>query len=506
MHSAWQLFKRVVDHIENINISIYHFLSFLFIILLRVFLESFADTDNLFSREMHLHFVMFFPAIALSFIFLIRIITRESFKKIINIALHSFGLILLPPLIDLVVSRGAGLNMDYLIPGVDTNLIYRYFFPVGKFFENGITPGLKVEAGIFLLLIFFYFILKTKSVLRSMMGLFFAYNIFFLFAATPFIVLPYCRIYDCFVVMTNVLINYFSVFSILLLVILFFLFEKEKFKIIIGDSRFSRQVHYFLMFFFGIIIGAMQIGVNDALAVLRPDMIFVSAMGIIFGLLFSGITNDIIDYNIDKISNTDRPLVQGKISLDFYKKLAWVALALSLFFASLNGYKSLFYQVLFIGNYFLYSMPPLRLKRVFFFSKLLISLNSLVLIFMGYSYFLPDLKTFPRLIILIFLIGFTAAIQFIDIKDYEGDKKEGIITLPVFFGLKNSKIIIGLFFLINYLLFNFVVNNIYFLVLSILAGLWQFYLVNKKVYKEKQIFVLYLSSWLAFIFSYIFSS
>ncbi|MBU4432549.1 hypothetical protein KKD60_04710, partial [Patescibacteria group bacterium] len=83
---------------------------------------------------------------------------------------------------------------------------------------------------------------------------------------------------------------------------------------------------------------------------------------------------------------------------------------------------------------------------------------------------------------------------------------EGIITLPVFFGLKNSKIIIGLFFLINYLLFNFVVNNIYFLVLSILAGLWQFYLVNKKVYKEKQIFVLYLSSWLAFIFSYIFSS
>lgn len=504
MRSMWQMFKKIVDYIENIEISIYHFLSFLFIVLLRIFFESFSDTDAIINFLVHIHYILFYSALILFFILLIRAITGNALNKIINIILYSFSLILLPPLVDLIVSRGKGLNMDYLLPAPHNDLIYRYFHFSGDFLRMGVTPGLKVEVAIFLLLIFLYFVLKTKSMLKSIIGLFFAYNIFFFFAVTPFILFPYSKFYNCFSEINNIFINYYSLLVIFLSVVLFYVFKKEIFRALIGDFRFLRQAHYILMYFFGITIGTMMAGIENILIVVRPDVIVIYILSIVFGLLFSGIANNVIDYNIDKISNTDRPLVQGKIDLDFYKKLALIFFALSLYFASLNGYKSLFYEALFIGNYFLYSMPPLRLKRVFFFSKLLVSLNSLILVFMGYSYFFPDLKLFPGWIIFIFLTGFTASIQFIDIKDYEGDKKEGIKTLPVVFGLKNAKIIIGLSFLINYLLFNFIIKNNYFLAASVLAGLWQFYLINKKEYKEKAVFISYLLSWIVFMCLFIY--
>lgn len=495
--------NKIIESIENANFHFgYYLLSIFFVIFLRIFLESFSDTDYFFNFYTHVHFILFYLVIIQAFIFLIRIVANTSFKKILNIVSFSFGLILLPPIIDIILSDGRGMNIDYLLPVVHPDLIYRYFHFFGKFLLNGVTPGIKIEISIFLFLLFFYFLSKTKNILKSLVGLFFSYNIFFIFAITPFVLFPYCRFYDCFNSVGRVIINYFSLFSIVLAIILFFIFDKNKFKILAKDFRFLRQFHYILMFIFGLIIGVKQSGVVNLFSIVRPDQIIISVLAIIFGLLFSLITNNIVDYDIDQVSNINRPLVGNKIDLGSYSKLAWIFFALSLFFASLNGYKILFYEILFIGNYFLYSMPPFRLKRIFFFSKLLISLNSLILVFMGYSYFFSDLKTFPRLIMLIFLVGLTAAIQFIDLKDYEGDKKEGIKTLPVVLGLKNAKLIMGIFLFVNYLLFNLVVENIYFFAISFLAGLLQFYFVNKKDYKEKPIFVLYLLSIIVFMAFY----
>jgi 4-hydroxybenzoate polyprenyltransferase len=147
-----------------------------------------------------------------------------------------------------------------------------------------------------------------------------------------------------------------------------------------------------------------------------------------------------------------------------------------------------------IGNYFLYSIPPLRFKRIPFFSKGIISLNCIAMMLAGYTFAGKELRTFPVNIILFVLIFFTACINFIDIKDYEGDKAEGIKTLPVLLGLKWSKRVIGFFFIIAYALFPYLIGPRSVFPVSILFGVAIFFAINAKQYKERIIFLLYLIS------------
>ncbi len=120
-------------------------------------------------------------------------------------------------------------------------------------------------------------------------------------------------------------------------------------------------------------------------------------------------------------------------------------------------------------NYFLYSMPPLQLKRVTFFSKLLISLNSLILVLLGQLFHSGDFGL-PLNIIIFFFVCVTATLNFIDLKDYEGDKNAGIKTLPVALGLDRSKKVIGLFFFISYMTAGLAFSNS--LILLPIAGGW----------------------------------
>ena len=147
-------------------------------------------------------------------------------------------------------------------------------------------------------------------------------------------------------------------------------------------------------------------------------------------------------------------------------------------------------------------MSPFRLKRVPIFSKLAISLNSFILMFMGYLSIyshspertLFAMKNFPDNFIYYVFFSFLA-LNFIDIKDYKGDKTAGIKTIPTIFGEKKGKQIIGLFFIINYIsLFFFFSLQFYLIPILISIALLQYYFINKKQYDERYIFMLYFIS------------
>jgi len=91
-------------------------------------------------------------------------------------------------------------------------------------------------------------------------------------------------------------------------------------------------------------------------------------------------------------------------------------------------------------------------------------------------------------------------IQFIDIKDYEGDKKEGIKTLPVVLGLKKSKRLIGAFFVLTYLSVYLVVKEKVLLIPLFVLGCIQYFLVNRKKYHERWVFIAYLLIMFALLF------
>ncbi|MEQ8225038.1 MAG: UbiA family prenyltransferase, partial [Candidatus Eremiobacterota bacterium] len=212
---------------------------------------------------------------------------------------------------------------------------------------------------------------------------------------------------------------------------------------------------------------------------------------IMMAWLFSVITNNIEDRNIDSVSNRERPSVTEKIPFEIYKTTGWIVLLLSVISAISVNFSIFFLIFLFMGNYFLYSMPPVRFKRVIFFSKLIPSINSFIMLLTGYVFLCGSLRFFPRELIFFFLIFITANMNFIDIKDYEGDKNGGIKTLPVLMGLEKSKFLIGLFFLMSYIAACYLLHFPLYGYLLIIPGLIQFFLINRKNYSEKPVFIVY---------------
>jgi len=132
-------------------------------------------------------------------------------------------------------------------------------------------------------------------------------------------------------------------------------------------------------------------------------------------------------------------------------------------------------------------------------SKFLISLNSLALALLGFSLVRGNLAEFPTALALIFMVGFTLAINFIDLKDFKADKKAGIKTLPVMLGQRNAKIATGLFFAGTYLSFVYIVRETWAMPLLLGLAIVQFWLMNRKNYSEKPVLVVYLLSIIALI-------
>jgi len=146
---------------------------------------------------------------------------------------------------------------------------------------------------------------------------------------------------------------------------------REYLLVILRDIRLSRLIYYFSIFAMGVAI-AMRESRFDFSASTLINLIS-ACLGIFFVALYSIFMNNIADYDIDLISNPDRPLARKSIEIGLYKKLAVFFLFLALFYSMLVSFTVFLLTLLFMGNYFIYSMPPLRLKRITFFSKSIIS-------------------------------------------------------------------------------------------------------------------------------------
>tara|TARA_Y100000034_G_C6889291_1_gene408840 strand:- start:50 stop:2443 length:2394 start_codon:yes stop_codon:yes gene_type:complete len=494
--------KNIITNIENSNIPFTYFiLTFFFIVTLRNFLELFSSSTDI-TIGFFLHVYAFYVSIALAMILLFYYATKERIDKISKVVLTFFSIIIIPPIIDLLFSFGKGYLMTYLFPGTHENLLLRFFTFFGSFDGVGITPGIRIEIGLVLLGSFIYFYIKKKNIMRNLFFTLLIYILFFTFAIMPFIAQALLNLLNLDYSHSNSLMS--NIYLLLIFIfsnIILFIYNKKYFIELLKDIRFSRVAHYVLMFFLGIIIAGIVTKTPFQLTQEILFSILLIIIAIIYSALFSIITNNITDYKIDKISNKKRPSVTKAIPLNDYKKLSWIFLILAFIYSIAAGFVALFLITLIIGNFYLYSMPPLRLKRIPFLSKLALSLNSLIMVVLGY-YLITGTFELPILIVAFFLIFITAAFNFIDLKDYEGDKKAGIKTIPVLLGLKKSKTLIGIFFLILYISIYFFLNNIYLLIPLTTLGIMQFYFINRTKYNEKPISIIYLVS-LIFLLIYL---
>lgn len=485
-----KMFAQIIQSIEDKTIPVTNYLlSFFFIILLAYFFNCFSlDLFSLaFPRVANEIIQLMLSCVILAFLLILSLYyaTSTSILTITKFVLTSFLIIWLIPLINMITGSHSDIHFYYLTPDtINMNLWQVYFFGI-LYASMGLNTAMLVG----LICVYFYLRHNYCSIILSLIYTWLIYSIIFIWAASPYLIKWLTETAGfAFGFSTQLLIDFHLLLLLPLLMVYVYLINPFLFKIVAKDSRLLRVMHYQLMLVLGMVLAFLNSSYDIfQLLYFTPRILMMTVFTMIslfFACLFSINVNNLADIEIDKICNQDRPLIKHEMNVQHYRLLGYAFLAISFFYAAMtNAYVFLIISIC-VGSYYLYSALPIRFKRVTLFSKLVISGNSLALVLLGYILVQKGIYGFPSVLFLIFLAGFTLAANFIDLKDTQGDRAAGVLTLPVLMGEKSAKLLIGSAFWGTYLAFFYLINNYYFIPLLIVAGGIQFYLINRKLYRE----------------------
>ena len=176
----------------------------------------------------------------------------------------------------------------------------------------------------------------------------------------------------------------------------------------------------------------------------------------------SNALNGAYDVDIDKINKPYRPIPSGVVTKDEARSLAWILYLVTIWraataFRFTYSFLVLLIMLITIG----YSMPPLRFKQRLWISNLSVAWARGMLGFVAaWSVFSDPFTPYngwpfdPRpwgigMIMFIFLTGATTTKDLTDIK---GDRRFGMRTLPVVYGLKKASIYSSPFLIVPFFL------------------------------------------------------
>lgn len=492
-----QRFREIISHIEDRRISLSYFiLLFISSITLRNFLEIFSDKASVPFRLISEKSMAFFAAnysLAISFahyyifwiftfLALSILFSRIAKTNIILVIRALFAcslIIIITPLFDLLITSGQGIEIAYAHPKKFLDL-----FPL----PGIVTPGMLITSLTASILSFTYCALKTGKWLAGLWATVILYLLLTCLAALPVIIktthpLPIIRI--------------LGIGIFLELAVIAFLAKPVYTRALLGQLRLARLGYYLAMFFLGISIA--RTGFIRSLMD-NTTCLILTVIAFVLSWLGAIMLNDVEDYEIDVVTNKDRPLVRNIFTKSQLKIISLWLFASACIFALAVNFSTLFFTGLIIGNSCLYSLSPLRLRRIPVFSKSLIALNSLALVILGWLFAGRDILRFPQAITWYFMVFVTLAANLIDLKDYKGDLQAGIRSLPVILGMEKAKFLNGLFILAAYSAAGLILLDKYILVAGLALGLLQFFLIRRKDFKEKPVLAVNFCGILALLF------
>lgn len=501
-----------IEKLENINISFpVYLLTFFCIVFVRNFLETFCDADNFLTAvsaiAFFIHYPLFYLCALLGLAFIFHWLLRQNIISILKIVLFFLPIIWLGPLLDLIISKGQGYNISYLFGDWKT-ILYKFVTFAGDPKNAGATPGIRIELSIVFILIAAFIYLKKKTLIDVILGLILSYIFFFSLGATPSIITNlFAQGEGKTTVMSGeVILYHFYTFnhkiSMVLIIILvielilfYYIYDRLKFRAIIGNLRGLRTLHYLAMLGFGFLIGSANIPHFELNYSFYSMLIhLLGAMAVCFAWWVAIGVNDQYDLETDHLSNPNRPLVSGNVNHRELIIINFCLLLLSLSCAWLVRYQFLIPVLTALSLSYLYSAAPFRFKGVPMLATFLIALSSLLIVLSGYviysanySFYGFPLKLIP-LIVLSFTLGFTVK----DIKDFEGDQKAVIKTIPVIFGVRRGKKIVAFAVFTAYFIAPVFYFSFLFMIISGLLGAISLILVSRSDYKELPVFLLYL--------------
>ncbi len=494
---------------------------FLIVIFLRIFIEFFLafSTHPLFKSLIieYIHNLFFFLISYLLVWLFLSFILKIKPQKLAYLLLWASLLIIFPPILDMLKTQGQVFWSFYLLSS--PSLLLKQFLTYFGHLPSGIVYfGTKIVFSLTIFLSAGLILIKTKDILKTLLGTIGIYIILFFMGAFPSLLVI---IYDFFTAPQKIahiqgytIAQFFSVhngilglkyqgiayslassldlvyflFLILLLSIFFFFSQKKKFLVLIRNYRYSQIIYLSGLFFIGLGLGILNYPQNFNLNLFSSLAILVSLVSIWLAWKSSVIVNDIYDFAIDKVSNPQRPLPQHIFSLEEYTSLALVFFILSLIGAlTLN----LTFVALILVFHFLawfYSAPPLRLKKIPIIATFISAWASITVLFMGFILLSPNqsLQGLSWRIPLFLIFTYTLSLPIKDFKDIKGDKKYAIWTFPVIFGEKKARLIVASNLFISYVLSVFFLNELRLFFWALLFGIITFLIViNEKINPRK---------------------
>src|SRR3989344_5410346 len=296
------------------------------VLMIRFFLESFSNpsSSGFFASDAStlVHYYLFFLAVAVVFMIFLQLVI-PSWKKVI-------------PQLTAISFFGGNLY-------------------------TGVTLGIRIEIVLMLLFIGLLVYFIEKSWFRAIVSVISLYILIFIFLSLPGVMnaiggqdmagnyfkepltfiqksiensatisnnlhnsLEFSSFVRLFEIAFNFLIG--KVFFLILTVATFVWFRlnfKEKLRAVIKNSRPERVTHYFLMIFVGLfaaysIFPNIRLNWNDSLSVI------VLCLSFYFSWMFAVSTNDIVDEEIDAVSDPTRPLIANSLSKKDMKESATI--------------------------------------------------------------------------------------------------------------------------------------------------------------------------------------
>lgn len=281
--------------------------------------------------------------------------------------------------------------------------------------------------------------------------------------------------------------------TVIILPLIFFLFQKKLFYAIVNDIRLGRILHYIALMVFGASLFFKTSRAYDKITLDAFLLFCLFTVTLVYAAVFAIVTNNIEDIDADKITNPHRPLVKNTVQKQPYFLAGIICLCVALFTAILVDVVIFVPIILISTGYYIYSCKPFRLKRIPFLSKFIIGLNSLIVTVGAFCLAGGALFDFPLVWLFFILFPLSLAANFVDLKDIEGDRQTGIKTLPVIFGEKKALVIISVSTFITYIFAGVILNISWAYPLAILSALLHIWFLFKKPYKEAPVFLVFLS-------------
>ncbi len=461
------------------------------IIILRNILEGFSDTDLYrtpktleIAPEIFLHFLPWYLLVFLVIIIALHLITKHPIGAVFKFITLGSLIILLPPVIDLAVSGGRGLDIAYCQPNSWAELGSALLTMCGPNHQTGVTIGIMTELLVIMTGCFTYVILVAKNIIKAILASILVYLIIMIAGVAPILLVKLSNgLSLANFPLTSISVGGFFYLLLVLAVVIFLrLYQPDTFKQVFKNARLNRGLIYIVFLGLGIAISLAYYG---ALIDWSLDIIFTMILAVCSILGAWGqaaLVNDVMDRKIDQVSNPHRGLITGQlIPADYW----WGAAILIIISLGAAGYVShTFFMLLlaFIILTFLYSCPPLRLRQLAGISNFVIALAALICLLAGFAVFSPEqsFQSFPPALVFMTLVLVTIVSIVKDLKDIAGDTANRVNTIPSLLSRRFSPAIthrlVGILVAISFLTVPFILYQYFSWILFIFTALFAFFI------------------------------